>query len=109
MAKYRHGHSGVVKTKTYRCWLHLRQRCQNPNDPKYPIYGGRGIKCCTRWNSYENFLADMGEPPTPQHTIERRDNNSGYKPSNCYWATVDEQAKNRRNVKLTQADIDSIR
>lgn len=80
----------------YQRWVSMRQRCSNPKDKAYKNYGARGIRVCKRWESFGNFLADMGEPPTERHTIERKNNNSGYKPSNCYWATYQEQHNNRR-------------
>ncbi len=79
-----HGHScGGKRTRTHECWHHAKSRCFNPNDPKYPIYGGRGITMCDRWrNSFAHFLADMGECPKDK-TLGRIDNNKGYTPSNC--------------------------
>jgi hypothetical protein len=75
------------------------QRCTNPNSEKFPSYGGRGITVCDRWLKFENFLADMGEPP-PGKQIERIDNSKGYEPGNCKWATRFEQARNKRNNRL---------
>ena len=74
----------------------MKQRCTNIKNPDYFDYGGRGIVICTRWNDFENFLADMGVKPTPEHSIDRINGNGNYEPSNCRWATSAEQHKNRR-------------
>lgn len=87
---------GMWKSPEYRCWIQMRGRCTNTNAPNYSDYGGRGISVCDRWQSFDNFLADMGMRPSENHSIDRRDNNGSYEPSNCYWATQDEQCINRR-------------
>ena len=93
--KFKHGMHG---TKTYWVWLAMLNRCRNPNSKDYRLYGGRGIQVCVRWQDFSNFYADMGEQP-PGLTIERVDNERGYSPDNCKWATVLEQARNHRPRK----------
>lgn len=107
--KFVHGLASKPWTKLYRTWVAVRNRCGNPNNPSYPYYGGRGIKVCSRWDDYENFAADMGEPPTPKHTIERRDSNGHYEPDNCYWATRKVQSTNRDYCVLKPDKIAEIK
>lgn len=81
--------------RTYGIWQAMRGRCMNSNNSRWMSYGGRGIKICRRWDSYENFLIDMGEAPD-NLTLERIDVDGDYEPNNCKWATWLEQARNKR-------------
>ena len=94
-----HGHARRTETsRTYRTWSAMLSRCNNPTHKAYPDYGGRGIGVCKRWLKFETFLSDMGEKPAGL-TLERVNNNRGYSPANCKWATQWEQAQNRRNPR----------
>jgi len=88
---------GLSCIKTYHIWKGIKNRCNNPNNPSYYNYGGRGIKVCERWMKFENFFEDMGEPPTNRHSIDRINNNKGYSKSNCRWTTKDKQVRNTRH------------
>jgi hypothetical protein len=89
---------GRIKTPEYYAYHAMIQRCNNPNYHHFYNYGGRGIKVCKRWlNSFENFFADMGKKPSRRHSLDRKNNSGNYTPRNCRWATLKQQANNRRN------------
>jgi hypothetical protein len=91
-------------TYTKSSFDHMHYRCSDKKSPSYPRYGGRGIQVCERWSSLENFIADMGLRPQGAQ-IDRIDNERGYEPGNCRWASASEQARNKRNNKLTELDV----
>jgi hypothetical protein len=102
----KHNHTKNRKrSKIYSTWTQMIQRCTNPNDKAYKNYGGRTppITVCRRWsnkkNGFQNFYKDVGDPPEGL-TLDRINNNNGYKPNNCRWATRKEQSRNMRNNKL---------
>jgi hypothetical protein len=96
----------MSRTPEIRSWQHMKGRCYNENDKKYPRYGGRGIKVCDKWlESFENFYEDMGDRP-PRTSLDREDNDGNYEPGNCRWATSKQQSNNMSsNVILTLFDI----
>ena len=92
---------GKTKTPEHNVWCRMNQRCYDHNSQDFQNYGGRGIAVCETWrSSFSNFLADMGERPSLKHSIERLDNNLGYHPENCVWATRYVQQRNKRNSML---------
>jgi len=110
-----HERHGLCKSPSYGCWCSMKNRCYQEDNNRFDIYGGRGITVCDRWlHSFSNFLADMGERPSPEHSIERKDTNGNYCPENCIWATPAEQNRNRSSnvilefngLKMCAADWD---
>jgi hypothetical protein len=82
------------KSRVYQIWAGMKYRCTNPNSSVWKRYGGRGITLCKAWRKFEKFYDDMGDPPSRQHTLDRINNNRGYSPSNCRWATRKQQSRN---------------
>jgi len=91
---------GLRDRPEYSVWRGMRRRCEDPRVPGYKNYGARGITTCDRWNNFALFLSDMGSRPSLAHTLERIDNNAGYKPGNVKWATMREQSRNRRSNRF---------
>lgn len=109
--RVRHGASRRGKhSSTYASWQAMKTRCHNPKNHKYKAYGAKGVTVCDRWkDSFEAFLADMGERP-PRTTIDRFPNKTGnYEPGNCRWATPAQQSANRRSTVLTPENVIDIR
>ncbi len=100
--------NGIPLPQVYRAewhsWRSMIQRC-SPGSVDFPYYGARGITVCEQWrHSFATFFADMGLRPTPQHSLDRIDNNGNYEPGNCRWATRTEQMRNTRGVRLLTHD-----
>ena len=87
----------------YGVWTHIIGRCYNETDINYHRYGGRGIMVCQRWRGdFNAFFVDMGPRPSERHQVERLDNDGHYEPMNCVWATVAQQARNRRSNRWVE-------
>ena len=101
ISNIKHGHArGTKRHQIYKTWQGMNQRCSNPHNPKFPAYGGRGIKVCEAWvHSFAAFLADVGDRPSPGMSIDRINNDGNYEPGNVRWSDPTQQARNRRERK----------
>lgn len=96
-----HGLAGKSKIPEYGVWRTMKSRCFNPNDKNWANYGGRGITVCSEWkDSFTAFITFLGRRLSPRHTLERIDNEKGYEPGNCIWATRKEQNRNHRRSRI---------
>lgn len=101
--------SGGRVRAEYGVWNHMIQRCHNPNSSGYKDYGARGIRVFQEWrDSFPAFFKAVGERPSPEHSLERKDNNLGYFPGNVEWATKKKQMANRRNTVFVDLDGESV-
>lgn len=100
---------GMYGTTEYITWRNIKQRCYNKNKQHYQHYGGRGIKVCDRWiDSFENFYRDMGDRPSPRHSIDRINTNGDYSPENCRWATPEQQAATKNLSKRSKSGVSGV-
>lgn len=96
---------GMSQTSEHGIWSNMKRRCEDPKSPKYPRYGGRGIRVCECWReSFVAFVGDMGLRPSPRHSIDRIDNDGNYEPGNCRWASAKQQVLNSSIVRMITID-----
>jgi hypothetical protein len=99
----------MTLTPTYKSWKAMKERCLKESHQWYKYYGGRGIKICPQWlNSFETFLADMGERPGVGWSLERKDNDIGYEPGNCIWVQKKDQSQNQRQTVLVTLNGEEV-
>ena len=113
MKREQHGHSiGGTRSKEYRAWKDMKARCKYECRPRSKYNVGRGIKVCDRWAySFLSFLADVGPAPSPEHTLDRKNNNGNYEPGNVHWVTRQQNSRNSRRPTLVtfRGETKSIR
>lgn len=101
---YIHGHTTHTDhSATYKSWKNMMQRCYNANSQSYPWYGAKGITVCERWHDFSNFLSDVGERPSPKHSLDKINNRESYSPDNCRWATRSQQDRNKTTSRFITA------
>lgn len=93
---------GLSHRPEHNAWITMRRRCEDPKVIGYMNYGGRGISVCERWQVFANFIADMGLRPGVGYSVDRIDNDRGYEPGNCRWATRREQGYNKRTSRVVE-------
>lgn len=98
--------SGGCKSTEWRAYYNAKDRCTRPNNISYPYYGGRGIQFL--YESIEQFIADVGFRPSPQHSLDRINNDGHYELGNCKWSTGTEQISNRRIKQLPEFSTDAL-
>lgn len=105
-----HGHNTTTRGRTpeHSSWGHMMQRCYNKNNNMYEFYGAKGVKVCDRWHEFKNFLDDMGEKPTSEHSIDRIDVYGNYEPDNCRWATREQQDRNTRLRRTNKTGVKGV-
>lgn len=103
-----HTKHGMERTPTYKSWVAMKERCDNPNAPNFKRYGGRGISYCVQWRDFQNFLIDMGVRPK-KTSLGRINNDGDYDPSNCSWQDASTQQRNKSNTKLSVEIASEIR
>ena len=98
---------GLTNSSEYKIWSGMIQRCRNPKDKDYENYGARGISVCEQWNDFVSFIRDMGNRPSGAHSVDRwPDLNGNYEPGNVRWATMTQQARNKRtNVSVVEDGV----
>lgn len=97
---------GATRSPEHRAWESAKARCHNPNNRKYPLYGGRGLRMADVWrDSFEAFYAEVGPRPSALHSLDRKDNDRGYEPGNVRWATATEQNLNRRQHRTKKMGV----
>ena len=108
---YKHGYAPEGKRSSlYHSWVNMRQRCLNPHNPKYCRYGGRGIRVCDEWMSFDRFKEWAYKNGWEEGlSIDRIDNDGNYEPSNCRWVTVSSNSRRKRTTKITDEIANEIR
>lgn len=109
VAREKNTKHGMWKSKIYQVWADMKTRCNNPDNPSYKNYGGRGITYCKEWENFENFFKDMGGSYSDKLTLERIDVNGMYHKNNCSWVSMCSQSKNRRKPRDNTSGVTGVR